>query len=87
MKKTLSTLIIAVASAVTSANVQADDLLTVYQQALQNTLRQAPDVILIGEMRDRVTVETALKAAQTGRLMVKNWHLRKGIKRILEIFG
>ena len=36
MKKTLSTLIIAVASAVTSANVQADDLLTVYQQALQN---------------------------------------------------
>ena len=36
MKKTLSTLIIAIASAITSANAQADDLLTVYQQALLN---------------------------------------------------
>ena len=36
MKKTLSTLIIAIASAMTSANAQADDLLSVYQQALLN---------------------------------------------------
>ena len=36
MKKTLSTLIIAIASAITSANAQAEDLLTVYQQALLN---------------------------------------------------
>ena len=42
--------------------------------ALRHVLRQSPDVILIGEMRDRETMETALNAAETGHLVLSTLH-------------
>src|SRR5438067_13093638 len=45
-----------------------------FQQALRRVLRQDPDVILIGEMRDEETVQTALSAAETGHLVFSTLH-------------
>jgi len=45
-----------------------------YEDALKNTLRQAPDVILIGEIRDRETMEHALAFAETGHLAISTLH-------------
>ena len=45
-----------------------------YEEALQNTLRQAPDVILIGEIRSRETMEHALAFAETGHLCLSTLH-------------
>ncbi|MCU0549260.1 MAG: PilT/PilU family type 4a pilus ATPase [Leptolyngbya sp. Prado105] len=60
-----------------------------FQQALRAVLREDPDVILIGEMRDRVTVDTALKAAQTGHLVLGTLHTKSAIatlNRLLNIY-
>jgi len=60
-----------------------------FQHALRSVLREDPDVILIGEMRDRVTVDTALKAAQTGHLVLGTLHTRNAIgaiNRLLNIY-
>jgi twitching motility protein PilT len=65
-----------------------DDTLT-FQQALRHILRQDPDVILIGEMRDRETVEAALTAAQTGHLVFSTLHTldaMRTINRIIDFF-
>jgi twitching motility protein PilU len=48
-----------------------------YKAALKNTLRQAPDVILIGEVRDRETMEHALEFAETGHLAISTLHANK----------
>ena len=45
-----------------------------FRTGLRAVLRQDPDVILIGEMRDRETVDTAMKAAETGHLLVSTLH-------------
>jgi twitching motility protein PilU len=45
-----------------------------YEDALKNTLRQAPDVILIGEIRDRETMEHAITFAETGHLAISTLH-------------
>jgi twitching motility protein PilT len=45
-----------------------------FTQALRAALRQDPDVILVGEMRDRETIEVALAAAETGHLVVSTLH-------------
>jgi len=45
-----------------------------YEDALKNTLRQAPDVILIGEIRDRETMQHALAFAETGHLALSTLH-------------
>jgi twitching motility protein PilU len=45
-----------------------------YEEALQNTLRQAPDVILIGEIRNQETMEHALAFAETGHLCLSTLH-------------
>jgi twitching motility protein PilT len=61
-----------------------------FNQALRAVLREDPDVILIGEMRDRTTVETALKAAQTGHLVLGTLHTRSAINtlnRLLNIYN
>lgn len=61
-----------------------------FHQALRAVLREDPDVILIGEMRDRVTVDTALKAAQTGHLVLGTLHTRNAIGaigRLLNIYN
>ncbi len=57
--------------------------------ALRAALRQDPDVILIGEMRDRETIETALIAAETGHLVLSTLHTMDApetINRILAVF-
>lgn len=61
-----------------------------FQHALRAVLREDPDVILIGEMRDRITVDTALKAAQTGHLVLGTLHTRNAINalnRLLNIYN
>src|SRR5258708_5374264 len=45
-----------------------------FSQALKSALRQDPDVILVGEMRDMETIETALTAAETGHLVLSTLH-------------
>jgi twitching motility protein PilT len=60
-----------------------------FQQALRRVLRQDPDVILIGEMRDQETVQTALSAAETGHLVFSTLHTADAgetINRILEFY-
>ena len=50
-----------------------------FARALRSALRQDPDVILVGEMRDRQTVETALRAALTGRLVLSTLHTNDAV--------
>lgn len=60
-----------------------------FAQALRAGLRQDPDVIFIGEMRDKETIETALMAAETGHLVVSTMHTldaTESINRILAAF-
>jgi len=60
-----------------------------FQTALKNTLRQAPDVILIGEIRDRETMEHALNFAETGHLCMSTLHANnanQAIDRIINMF-
>ncbi|MEZ4872899.1 MAG: type IV pilus twitching motility protein PilT [Bdellovibrionales bacterium] len=62
---------------------------TNYKVALRSALRQDPDVILIGELRDRDTIETAISAAETGHLVISTLHTldaRETIYRILNVF-
>ncbi|VAX06307.1 Type IV pilus assembly ATPase component PilU [hydrothermal vent metagenome] len=64
------------------------DTLT-YADALKNTLRQAPDVILIGEIRDRETMEHALAFAETGHLAISTLHANnsnQALDRIINFF-
>ena len=61
-----------------------------FHEALRSVLREDPDVILIGEMRDRITVETALKAAQTGHLVLGTLHCKDSIgaiNRLLNLYN
>jgi twitching motility protein PilT len=60
-----------------------------FSQALRSALRQDPDVILVGEMRDFETVETALLAAETGHLVLSTLHTldaTETINRIIAVF-
>ncbi len=80
--------------------VHTDDLATIDQrelgvdtltltEALRRVLRQDPDVILIGEMRDASTMETAMRAAETGHLVFSTLHTndaKQTMDRILESF-
>src|SRR5258707_11824750 len=57
--------------------------------ALRAALRQAPKVILVGEMRDRETIEIALEASETGHLVMSTLHTidaSKTIERIVGVF-
>ncbi|MBD1878989.1 type IV pilus twitching motility protein PilT [Coleofasciculus sp. FACHB-T130] len=61
-----------------------------FHAALRSVLREDPDVILIGEMRDRITVNTALQAAQTGHLVLGTLHTRNAINavnRLLNLYN
>ncbi|MGB2624102.1 MAG: PilT/PilU family type 4a pilus ATPase [Candidatus Acidiferrum sp.] len=55
--------------------------------ALRSALRQAPKVILVGEMRDRETIETALEAAETGHLVLSTLHTIDAAKTVERIVG
>jgi twitching motility protein PilU len=61
-----------------------------WQAALKNTLRQAPDVILIGEIRDRETMEYAIQFAETGHLVLATLHANssnQALDRIINFFS
>jgi twitching motility protein PilT len=60
-----------------------------YLSALRACLRQAPDVILLGEMRDHETIRTAMTAAETGHLLIATLHTKgtvNTIDRIIDTF-
>jgi twitching motility protein PilU len=60
-----------------------------WEQALKNTLRQAPDVILMGEIRDRETMEHAVAFAETGHLCMATLHANsanQALDRIINFF-
>jgi twitching motility protein PilT len=60
-----------------------------FERALRRVLRQDPDVILVGEMRDEETVRTALSAAETGHLVLSTVHTvdaSESINRLLDFF-
>ncbi len=74
-------------SLVTQREVENDTLN--FTHALRASLRQAPDVILLGEMRDFDTIQTALTAAETGHLLLSTLHTlgaSKTIDRIVDVF-
>lgn len=60
-----------------------------YSLGLRSALRQDPDVIFVGEMRDRVTFETALSAAETGHVVFSTLHainVQQALMRLFEFF-
>ena len=60
-----------------------------FDNALKAALREDPDLILVGEMRDKETVNTALKAAQTGHLVMGTLHTNSAVKtleRVLNLY-
>jgi twitching motility protein PilU len=74
-------------SVITQREVGFDTLS--YREALKNTLRQAPDVILIGEIRDTETMEAAIAFAETGHLCLSTLHANnanQAIERIMNFF-
>jgi twitching motility protein PilT len=61
-----------------------------FNRALRRVLRQDPDVILVGEMRDEETVRTALSAAETGHLVLSTIHTvdaAESVNRIIDFFS
>jgi len=74
-------------SVITQREVGTDTM--EFENALKNTLRQAPDVILIGEIRDRKTMEHGLEFAETGHLCLATLHANnanQALERILNFF-
>jgi pilus retraction protein PilT len=60
-----------------------------FAEALRRVLRQDPDVVLIGELRDPESISTALSAAETGHLVLSTLHTQgaaKSINRIIDVF-
>jgi twitching motility protein PilU len=60
-----------------------------FKAALKNTLRQAPDVILVGEIRDTETMEHAIEFAETGHLCIGTLHANnanQAIERVMNFF-
>ncbi len=61
-----------------------------FGEAMRRVLRQDPDVILVGEMRDAETIDAALKAAETGHLVLSTLHTldaAETVNRVLEFFS
>lgn len=61
-----------------------------FSRALKSTLRQDPDIILVGEMRDMETIETALTAAETGHMVISTLHTNNAVDtigRITDVFS
>src|SRR5574341_1344874 len=61
--------------------VDTDD----FRQGLRAALRQDPDVVLIGEMRDAETIDTAMKAAETGHLLISTLHTPDAVTTVSRI--
>ena len=58
-----------------------------FHNALRAALREDPDVILVGEIRDRETLSTALEAAQTGHLVFGTLHTNSAVKTVERVLG
>ena len=58
-----------------------------FQHALRAALREDPDVILVGEIRDKETLVTALEAAQTGHLVLGTLHTNSAVKTVERVIG
>jgi len=61
-----------------------------YLSALKACLRQAPDIVLLGEMRDHETIKTAMTAAETGHLIISTLHTVGAVNtidRIIDVFS
>ncbi len=74
-------------SAITQREVGTDT--PTFREALKNAMRQDPDVIMVGEMRDPETIETVLTAAETGHLVFSTLHTNNAaqtIDRIVDAF-
>ena len=60
-----------------------------FSNAIRSALREDPDVILVGEMRDLETIQLALTAAETGHLVLSTLHTSSAVKtidRIIDVF-
>jgi twitching motility protein PilT len=74
-------------SAITQREIGQDTI--DFKMGLRAALRQDPDVVMIGEMRDAETIDTAMKAAETGHLLISTLHTsdaRSTILRIMAMF-
>lgn len=74
-------------SVISQREIQADT--EGYVTALRASLRQSPDVILVGEMRDFETIRTAMTAAETGHLIISTLHsvgAANTIDRVIDVF-
>jgi twitching motility protein PilT len=58
-----------------------------FKTALRHVLRQDPDVIVIGEMRDLETIETALMAAETGHLVIATLHTPDAVQTVQRVYS
>src|SRR5436190_1062410 len=72
-------------SAITQREIGSDT--SDFKMGLRAALRQDPDVIMIGEMRDAETVDTAIKAAETGHLLISTLHTPDAQSTILRIMA
>jgi twitching motility protein PilT len=72
-------------SSITQREIGSDTL--DFKMGLRAALRQDPDVIMIGEMRDAETVDTAIKAAETGHLLISTLHTPDAQSTILRIMA
>jgi twitching motility protein PilT len=70
-------------SAVTQREIGSDT--SDFKQGLKSALRQDPDVVMIGEMRDAETIDTAMKAAETGHLLISTLHTADALSTISRI--
>jgi twitching motility protein PilT len=58
-----------------------------FEKGLTSSLREDPDVIMIGEMRDTTTIDTAMKAAETGHLVLSTLHTTNAVQTISRIIA
>ncbi len=72
-------------SSVTQREVGIDT--DTFRMGLRAALRQDPDVIMIGEMRDAETIDTAMKAAETGHLLISTLHTPDAVSTIIRIMA
>jgi len=74
-----------VVSSISQREVGSDT--TTFSTALRAALRQDPDIIMVGEMRDRETIEIVLKAAETGHLVFSTVHTSDAVSSIARLLG
>jgi twitching motility protein PilT len=72
-------------SSITQREVGADT--ATFETGLRAALREDPDVILIGEMRDTTTIDTAMKAAETGHLVFSTLHTTNAVQTISRVIA